>query len=99
MLRLMPLQDSNFSEEGLLLLSSIIDEVNKRGCQLNSINLSGALLSPTSITLILPPPPSCVRLALTDPRHYPPTFISNCHGVHAAAAAAVPSVFVQHQAR
>jgi hypothetical protein len=38
----MPLQDSNFSEEGLLLLSSIFDEVNKRGCQLNSINLSGA---------------------------------------------------------
>ena len=44
MLRLMPLQDSNFSEEGLILLSSIIDEVNKRGCQLNSINLSGAPL-------------------------------------------------------
>jgi hypothetical protein len=59
---IMILQGSNLSEEGLLLLSSIVDEVNKRGCQLNSINLSGELLPPTSILLMLPPSLLCVRV-------------------------------------
>ncbi len=42
--KLLHLQGSNFSDEGLLLLSNIIDDVNKRGCQLCSINLSGVTL-------------------------------------------------------
>lgn len=39
--KLLHLQGSSLSDDGLLLLGDIIDEVNKRGCQIHSVNLSG----------------------------------------------------------
>jgi hypothetical protein len=42
--KLLHLQGSNLSEHGLLLLSDIVDQVNKRGCLINSVNLSGISL-------------------------------------------------------
>ena len=42
--KLLHLQGSNLSPDGLLLLASIADDVNKRGCQVCSVNLAGITL-------------------------------------------------------
>jgi hypothetical protein len=39
-------------DDGLLLLGDIIDEVNKRGCQVNSVNLSGIPLLHSARTVM-----------------------------------------------